>query len=292
MKIKALILILCISAFGYAQHNSTYSQYMFNGLLLNPAYAGSREALDLTGLYRKQWVGINGAPTTITFAAHSPLKNKKLNLGLVIISDRFGITEHLKASIIYAYRIKFLKGHLSFGLSGGIDSYKENREKTQTTQQDDPSFQQTVNKKINPEFGFGMYYSSTKMYFSLSAPSLYNRSFDLYKTFIFTAGGLINVSDNFKIKPAVIVKYILNSPVNMNVSSTFYLKDILGVGVGYTINSSVLAYLDLKVNDQLRVGYAYEYATTSLNSYTSGSHEVMLRYLFHYKVNTLSTRYF
>ncbi len=292
MKLRSLIFIVLIPLFSYAQHNSTYSQYMFSGLLLNPAYAGSRDALDMAALYRKQWVGINGAPTTITFAAHSPLKNKKVNLGLVIISDKFGITEHLKASLVYAYRFKFLKGHLSLGLSGGIDSYKDNWAKARTTQAEDPSFTQQVNKRIYPEFGFGMYYASKKLYLGLSSPSLYNNSFNLYKTFIFNAGGLIDVSENFKIKPAVIIKYILNSPLNVNLSSTFYYRDIAGLGVGCTINSSMLAYIDLKVNDQFRIGYAYEYATTRLNTYTSGSHEVMLRYLFHYKVNTLSTRYF
>lgn len=275
-----------------AQHNSAYSQYMFNGLLLNPAYAGSREALDLSAMYRKQWTGFNGAPSTITFAAHMPLKNKKVNLGLVVQDDRFGISEHIRANAIYAYRFKLMKGSLALGLAGGIESFNDNWSKAQTTQSDDPSFTAQSNRHIYAEAGFGMYYTSDRFYAGLSAPSFYNQSFNLYKTLVFTAGGLINASANVKIKPALIFKYIANSPVHANVSSTFYWKDVIGVGIGYTVNTSALAYMDLKLNEQFRVGYAYEYNTNALRTYNTGSHECMVRYLFHYKVETASARYF
>jgi len=292
MKIRLLIAVLFISCFAFAQHNSSYSQYMFNGLLINPAYAGSQDALNLTALYRKQWTGFDDAPNTLSFTAHTPLKNKKVNLGLIVISDHYGITEHLKANLIYAYRIKLGKGGLSFGLLGGVDSYKINWNKIKTTEGSDPSFSTTIEKKINPEAGFGVYYSSKKIYLGLSAPTIYNNTFSMQRTVLFNAGGLIDVSENFKIKPAVLVKYLLNSPIDANISSTFYWKDVVGLGVGYTYNNSVIALIDLKINDQFRAGYSYDYATTSLNKYSSGSHEIMLRYLFHYKVHSFSTRYF
>lgn len=292
MKLKLLIAVLLISGVVCAQHNSGYSQYMFNGLLINPAYAGSQDALNITALYRKQWTGFDNAPNTLSFTAHTPLKNKKVNLGLIVTSDRFGITEQLKASLIYAYRIKLGKGGLSFGLLGGVDSYRISWNKVKTTESSDPSFLAGTEKRIYPEAGFGIYYASKKLYAGLSAPTIYSQSFHLQRTVMFNAGGLINVSENVKIKPAVLVKYLLNSPVDANVSSTFYWKDVVGLGVGYTYNTSLIALIDLKINEQFRAGYSYDYATTTLNNYSSGSHEIMLRYLFHYKVHSFSTRYF
>lgn len=284
------MMCLCIAA--VAQHNSSYSQYMFNGLLINPAYAGSNDALNLTALYRKQWSGIENAPNTLSFTAHTPLKNKKVNLGLIVLSDRYGVTEHLKASLIYAYRIKLFKGHLSLGLLGGVNSYKMNWNKVRTTQEGDASFTSDMQKRIYPEAGFGMYYHSQQFFLGLSAPDMYSNTFSIDRTMALSAGGLINSSGNFKIKPAILVKYITNSPIDANISSTFYWKDIIGVGVGYSYNTCLIGLLDLRVNDQFRIGYSYDYATTALNRYSSGSHEIMLRYLFHYKVHSLSTRYF
>lgn len=285
-----IFFLACLRVHG--QHNSAYSQYMFNGLLLNPAYAGSREALDLSALYRKQWSGFNGAPSTITFAAHTPLKRKKVNLGLVVQDDRFGISEHLRAYAVYAYRFRLMKGNLALGLSGGIESFNDNWSKAQTTQAEDPSFAGQANRRLYAEAGFGMYYSSKRFYAGLSAPALYGQTFDRYKTLVLTGGGLIDASESIKIKPAVIVKYIMNSPLHLNVSSTFYWKDVIGLGLGYTWNTSALAYVDIKLNEQFRAGYAYEYNTNALRTLNSGSHECMIRYLFHYKVETASARYF
>ncbi len=292
MKVKLLVILISLCGCVMAQHNSSYSQYMFNGLLINPAYAGSNDALNLTALYRKQWTGIDNAPNTLSFTAHTPLKNKKVNLGLIITSDSYGITEHLKASLIYAYRIKLFKGHLSFGLLGGVDSYKMNWDRVRTTDGGDASFTSSTQKRIYPEAGFGMYFHSQKFFMGLSAPDMYSGTFSLNRTMALNVGGLIDVSENFKIKPAVLVKYIMNSPIDANVSTTFYWKDIVGVGVGYSYNTSIIGLLDIKINDQFRIGYSYDYATTALNKYSTGSHEIMLRYLFHYKVHSLSTRYF
>lgn len=286
------MILLGFGCCAHAQHNSSYSQYMFNGLLINPAYAGSNDALNLTALYRKQWTGFDNAPNTLSFTAHTPLKNKKVNLGVVVISDRFGITEHLKASLIYAYRFKIRKGNLAFGLLGGVDSYKTNWNKIHTTETNDPSFTSVAQRNITPEAGFGMYYHSKNIYIGLSAPSIYNKDISLYRTVLFNAGGLINISKDFKIKPSLLIKYIFNSPVDINVSSTFYWKDVIGLGIGYTVNTAWIAYVDLKINDQFRFGYAYDYNTNLLNKFSAGSHEAMLRYLFHYKVNSFSTRYF
>lgn len=288
-----IIFVFCFCLKMQAQHNGDYMQYMFNGLLVNPAYAGSRDALDVTGLYRNQWMGIVGSPVTASFAAHTPLKNKRFNIGATVINDKFGIFNHTRANLIYAYRIKFLKGNLSFGLQGGVDYYTANWSRINTIQKDDPNFSSTVNdSKIVPDAGFGVYYYSKNFYLGLSAPTVFNETISKYRTFMGNTGFLINVSEDFKIKPAMLVKYIYNSPLSTNVSSTFYWKDFIGLGIGYTLNTSAMAFIDLKLNEQLRFGYGYDYALNRLNVYSSGSHEIMLRYLFKYKINPLSTRYF
>lgn len=294
MKKYVLIFILFfIAVFLKAQHNSDYMQYMFNGLLINPAYAGSREALDVTGLYHNQWMGVVGSPVTASFGVHTPLKNKKINLGMVVSNDKFGIFNHTAANLIYAYRFRFLGGNLSLGIQGGVDYTTSSWSKINTTQSDDPNFSSVNNdQKIIPDAGFGTYYYSKRFYLGLSAPNAFNGSISQFRTMIAHTGFLINASDIIKIKPAAIVKYMYNSPAYVNVSSTFYWKDAVGLGVGYTLNTSAMAFIDLKVNEQLRFGYAYDYALNKFKTYSKGSHEIMLRYLFKYKIDPVSTRYF
>ncbi len=292
MRTKLLIISLLMRLLSVGQHNSSYSQYMFNGLLLNPAYAGSNDALNLTSLYRKQWLGLDGTPTTLTFSGHMPLKNRKINLGAVVMSDKFGVTEHNKVNLVYAYRIRLLKGEFSFGIEAGIDAYRANWDQVKTTQLRDPSFAVNTEKKILPQAGFGVYYYKPHFYVGMSVPSLIGNSFNKYQTTVFNLGFVAGVTDNFKIKPALLLKYVLNSPVDANVSSTFYWKNVIGLGFGYSLNGISMAYMDLKITDQFRIGYSYDYISTELRNYNAGSHEIMLRYLFQYKVNVPSARYF
>lgn len=284
-----LLFILCTDA----QHASTYSQFMFNGLLLNPAYAGTHDALNLTALYRKQWLGMEGTPTTMNFSAHLPLKKRKAGLGLILMNDHFGVSDQTRASFMYSYRIRTgRRGQLSFGLLGGIGVYQNNWGQIKTTQSSDPSFAVNTERKIAPHAGFGIYYYSPKFYLGISAPSVPVLSFHNYQTVLFNTGCVLDVSENFKIKPAVLVKYILHSPIDLNGSTTFYWKDAIGIGLGYSTHKTGFAYADIKVNYQFRVGYAYDYSFLSLRNYSSGSHEIMLRYLFQYKIQVPSIRYF
>jgi type IX secretion system PorP/SprF family membrane protein len=292
MKWILIIFFVCIAFNFNAQHRSDYMQYMFNGLLVNPAYAGSQEALSITALYRKQWVGFDGAPVTSSFSGHTRLKNNKLNLGLIVLNDCFGIYNHNMVSLVYAYRMRLMNGHLSFGLQGGVDNYSADWSKVNTTDKNDPGFMAGTERRTVLNAGFGTYYYAPKFYLGFSMPELFNDNISKYRTAVFTSGVLINAGDNFKIKPAFLLKHIYNSPISTNVSSTFYWKDIIGLGVGYTISTSALALVDLKINNQFRIGYGYEYLLNKLSTYSSGSHEIMLRYLFRYKIEAQSARYF
>ncbi len=286
------ILLIALSFTMKAQHNSNYVQYMFNGLLLNPAYAGSHDALNVTALYRNQWLGFPGAPVSAALSAHSPLKNKKINVGGIIINDRFGVFNHTKASLIYAYRIKFLSGQLAFGLQAGIDSYTTDWNKINTSEAADPNFMVSGTRKIIPEAGAGTFYHTKNFYFGFSVPNLFTGSINPDMVSVLSTGCIIKLNENIRLKPAMLVKYINNSPIAPNISTTFYYKKVIGVGVGYTYNTSALAYLDIKLNDQLQFGYGYDYSLNAIQKFTSGSHEVMLRYLFRYKINAINTRYF
>lgn len=274
------------------QYTSSYVQYMFNGLLLNPAYAGSNEALNVTTLYRNQWLGMPGAPVTAVLSAHSPLKNKKISIGGTLSNDRFAVFEHTKANLSYAYRLKLLKGNLSFGIQAGVDSYSTNWNKINTTDTSDPNFVANGTRKTVPEVGAGAYYYSKNFYLGISAPNIYNGNINPAMVTFLNAGCIIKASDNVFVKPAFLVKNINTAPFSANISTTIYYKEIVGLGVGYTYNTSALAYTDIRLNDQLHFGYGFEYALNALQNYNSGSHEVMLRYLFRYKINTVNSRYF
>lgn len=290
--IRLIVVLSFLSMQGMAQHNSDYIHYMFNGLLINPSYAGSQEALNVTALYRKQWLGLNGAPTDAILSIHSPLKNKKLNLGAVLINEQFGIYNHTKADLIYAYRIRFLKGKLSFGLQAGVDSYSTNWGKINTQEPGDPNFTPSATRTIKPQAGAGTYYNSKNFYFGLALPNLFDGSFNSYFMTTITSGCIIKASEDFRIKPAVLLKYINHSPVSANISTTFYYREHIGLGLGYTYNNSAMAYTDIRINEQLNLGYGYAYMLNTLSGYTHGSHEIMLRYLFRYKINAVSARYF
>lgn len=293
MKQLLAAIFTMVSVLALGQHNSVYSQYMFNGLLINPAYAGSQEALNVTGLYRTQWVGLDGSPTTITFSAHTPLRNKKINLGLIAMQDQFGISQHSKASLVYAYRFRLFKGSFSLGISAGVDAIRTNWNEIRTTQASDPTFVPGQQKTIVPQAGAGLYYYSKSFYMGLSVPTLLNSNrFDEYQPAVLSSGVLIKLSDNFRIKPAVLFKYMLHSPYELDFATTFYWQDVIGLGANYRLNDAVTAFIDLRINDQFRLGYGYDYAVSKLQNYSNGSHEIMLRYLFRYKVNPQSARYF
>lgn len=292
MKKLAICFCFFLPAWALAQHSSIYSQYIFNALVINPAYAGSQNALDVTALYRNQWLGIDGAPRTISFAAHSPLRNTHHNIGLSFVNDQFGITKHNKINAVYSYKIKLSKGFLSLGLQAGADFTQQNWSLIRTVRTDDPAFNYSQNYVL-PQAGFGLYYQARRFFAGLSAPSfLDGRNLSAFFPVMFYTGGLIRLGENFRLKPTVLIKYLKDSPVQTDLNLTLYIKDIIGVGAGYRLNDAALFFFDLRVNDQLRLGYCYDYTVSALRNYTSGSHEVMIRYLFSFKSRSQSSRYF
>ncbi len=293
---KKLLLIAIISFTILrvnAQHDNLYSQYMFNGLLVNPAYAGSNDMLNATAVYRNQWVGFDGAPKTGTFSLHTPLKNKKLNVGLLFITDQYGITTQNVINGVFAYRIFFKKSSLSFGLQAGVNFTRNNWNAIQTTTPGDVVFTNQYSQQNLPQTGFGIYYKAQKFYAGFSSPELISigLSKNVFRSALLTAGYLINVSDDIKIKPSVLVKYIKDSPVEIDINANIYFK-AFGIGYSYRTNDAMVFLATCNINKQFSVGYSYDYTTSKLKTFVKGSHEVMLKYDFGYKIKPQSPRYF
>jgi type IX secretion system PorP/SprF family membrane protein len=292
---KILVILFFISTVGYAQHDFLYSQYYFSGILVNPAYAGSQDALNFTSIYRNQWTGLEGAPQNISVGLHSPLKSSRTNAGLIFLSNKFGLTSETKFLGVYAYRIKAGRGSLSFGLQGGVQLDRNSWNKIETTQGSDPVFTDVPERSTHGVFGFGMLYKTEKMFIGLSSPQLYDtrKSFDIaYSPVLLSAGFLLKINDNLKLRPAGFLRYVKNSPPEGDLSAALYTKEIFGIGLGYRSNDAAYAFIDLRLNEQFSLGYCYDYTLSSLSRYSGGSHEFMLRYLFSYKLNTKSPRYF
>jgi type IX secretion system PorP/SprF family membrane protein len=290
-----IALILALSACFWlpspGQNSTDYIQYMFNGLLLNPAYAGSHDALNATALYRKQWTGIAGAPVGIAVSAHTPLKNKSSNVGMIVESQHIGLYAQTRSLFAYAYRMRLWNGTLSFGLQAGAIARSYNWGMLEVKQEGDPVFSGAPNRNIGFSTGSGIYYQRSRLYFGVALPEMTSsegpaRSWQVH------AGGLIKISPEFVLKPAVLVRTEDVTHTAVNLSATVYYKEIFGVGAGYTYLQNALLYMDLRVNEQLHAGYGFSRPVSDLSAYTPGSHEIMLRYLFRYRINSSNPRYF
>lgn len=294
---KKNLAIIFLSVFAnamYSQHSNQYSQYMFNGLAINPAYAGSNKVLNATLLHRNQWVGIEGAPATTSLSVHTPLPNKKLNVGVNFISDNYGVTNKNILSGIFAYKIDLKKSSISFGIQGGVDITKNNWDQVETTAAGDVIFVGQRERSITPLAGVGVYYLAKNYFCGLSSPSLIQfggNTKNIYKPTLLNAGFIYRYSESIVFKPSVLLKYISHSPLEMDLNLNSYYKNA-GLGFSYRTNDAVVFLLHYTINEQFSIGYSYDLTISKLKTYNNGSHEVMLKYEFGYKVNAISPRYF
>ncbi|TAH22007.1 MAG: type IX secretion system membrane protein PorP/SprF [Cytophagales bacterium] len=294
---------------AFAQQDAMFSQYMFNGLALNPAYAGSREVLSATALYRNQWVGIEGAPKTMTFSAHSPVRNEKIGLGIIFCTDKIGITNTNNVGLNYAYRIKFKnKGTLSMGLQASVLQYRADFSSIRHSFSPttfDPNFSQVINRWL-PNFGTGIYYYTNKFYLGVSVPNIINNKLtgegtvfqvgdkaQQYRHLFVGTGYVFELSKSLKLKPSILVKLVKGAPVQFDFNANLWLFDMFAVGLSYRTRDSIDALFEFQITPQLGLGYAYDYTLTSLGRYTSGSHEIMIRYELGFgKRRIITPRYF
>lgn len=286
-----------------AQHSPFYSQYMFNGLALNPAYTGARDVMSINAAYRYQWVGFKGAPESSSITAHTPLKEGKSNIGGILMNDRFGVTNNSGAFATYAFRLKTrAEDRLAFGLLGGVALLKDRLSQAQLTEGSDEVFNGDSPLFVVPRVGFGIYYDAPRWYAGLSTPQIldvefkerraYTASQLNYRSWFLTGGYLHKLNPELKLKPSILVKYIQNSPVQADLNATLIIKDKFWAGLSYRTGDAVVGLFEIHLNDQFRVAYSFEQPITSLRKANSGSHELSLRYEFGYKVKGMSPRYF
>lgn len=301
-----ILLSALLSLTAEAQLAPITSQYLNNGLIINPAYAGTRGALSANLSYRKQWARIEGAPRFQTLSLHSPVNTReRVSLGLTADYLSYGVTRDIGIYGFYAYSFRAGRGRLSMGLKGGVDLSNTNYNNLKFPDGTPPDPLLTGdNRYILPNIGTGVYYYSDSFFAGLSVPSLLTYLRDEsdefrvrpapshFKTYL-TAGTLITFTDLFKAKPSVLLRYSMHEPLEADLNLNLIIADILWVGGSYRIaEKAAVALLDLQLTPQLRLGYSYDYQLGHLNNYTSGTHEVSLRYEFEFSVTATSPRYF
>lgn len=307
-RIHKIILIACLFLTSYgvkAQQDAMYTQYMFNTLAINPAYAGSRNVTSATALFRNQWTGIEGAPRTGTLTLDAPILDKRIGVGLQVFTDKLGVTQTTGAVISGAYRIRMNEGTLAFGLQGNINQFRADYNNVNlNTNSYDPAFAYNVNKVLF-NFGTGVYYNSDRFFVGLSVQDLVKNRLTDFSTnnsdfrntqamhVFFSSGYVFSLSDDFKFKPSFLVKGVKGAPIEGDINATLWIKDVVGIGVQYRTSADVAGLIEIQASPQIRIGYSYDYSTTALRNFNSGSHEIMLRYEFGFSSGKiLSPRYF
>lgn len=299
---KIIFIFLLFSVVCSAQQDAQFTQYMYNTIAINPAYAGSRGALSVFGLYRTQWVGLDGAPETGTFSINTPLNNSNLGLGVSLVSDKIGPTNENTLSADLSYSIPTSETFkLSFGIKATANLFNLDVNKLNPEHQGDPQFQD-LNNKFTPNIGAGVYWHSDKAYLGLSIPNFIetNRFDDndtaIFKdkiNYYFMAGYVFDLDYYIKFKPALLTKMVEGAPLQVDVSGNFMFNDKFVVGVAYRWSASISAMAGFQVTDGLYIGYGYDHETTNLRRYNSGSHEIFLRFEFLNNYNRItSPRFF
>lgn len=306
---KRIIIILVMLILGFqnsnAQQYPQFTQYMYNTITINPAYAGSREVLSIVALGRNQWVGFSGGPETATLSINSPLGNEKVGVGLSLISDKAGYENftYVYADVSYTVNLNSdLK--MSFGLDVGATHYKLSNELYNSVDIDqDPYFDERLDR-WNPNFGAGILFHSDRWYAGFSVPRIYNHSVDNNSEYealeqvhyYLIAGYVFDLGRNVKFKPSTLLKYTDGAPLSVDFTANFLFYERFWLGASYRVNGDQAAFgaiVDFQVTPQFRVGYSYEVPTGDIRPYTSGSQEILLMYEFRFTKNKLkSPRYF
>jgi type IX secretion system PorP/SprF family membrane protein len=290
MRIGTIVwLLLFFSAKTGAQQSPMYAQYMFNMMNINPAYAGSRGTTSITALYRNQWVGIRNAPRTATLSMDMPVNEERIGLGFQLYDDRLGAERTTGFNFSYAFRIRMSDaGTLSLGVQGGVLNYRASYTNLNTRQAGDPVFAQDLSGFL-PAAAAGVFYNADNFYAGISTPALLKaklgydgqadvaaaagRDLQLYAT----TGYVIRMSDNIVLKPSTLIKVSSGAPAQFDINLNAWFHDVISVGFSYRTGDAYVGMMELQVHKQLRLGYAYEHPFTDLGTFTSGTHELMLR---------------
>ncbi len=296
----AALMVTAMTQRAAAQQQVMFTQYMFNGLAVNPAYAGHAGALSITALTRHQWVGIDGAPNTQTLSIHSPIKKNKIGVGALVYRDQIGLTNETGIIGSYAYRIDFGKGTLSMGMQFGISDYRNDQGNAyQGSNVTTDPYQNA--RATKPNVGSGFFYSTERFYLGVSSPFLLNNKIETsegdaveqVRHLYAMSGFVVDLNRSLKLKPSVLLKAVAGAPLEMDFNANLLIDEKVWVGLSYRSFDSIDLLLELQLNSKLRLGYAFDYSVTDLNKVNSGSHELMLNYILTFsRSRVITPRYF
>ena len=302
MKTRILLFALMFTGVvSYAQQDAQFTQYMYNTINVNPAYAGSRGAMSIFALHRTQWVGLDGAPVTNTVSVNTPLNGSNLGLGVSLINDKIGPTQDNTISADLSYTIPTSETFkLSFGIKATADLFNLDVTKLNPVDATDASLQNY--NKFTPNIGAGIYLHSDKAYIGFSVPNFietknYNdNEVAIYKekiNYYLIAGYVFDMGDLVKFKPTLLSKMVQGAPLQVDVSGNFLFNNKFMIGIAYRWSAALSAMVGFQVTDGMYVGYGYDRETTNLKNYNSGSHEIFLRYeIFNNIVKMTTPRFF
>jgi len=296
MKKLIIILGLIVTLSAQAQQDPMFTHYMYNTIMVNPAYAGSRDALTITGINRNQWVGFDGAPITQTLTVHSPIGSDQIGLGCSVIQDKIGPTKSTSVYADFAYRIRLSqKSKLAFGIKGGYSFFSADLPSLLLNQQTDVDFAQRIENRPMPNFGFGLYYTRERFYAGISTPKLLKNNYYSGTTlatlsaakeqghYYFIMGSVFSLSKFVDFKPSGLIKITKGAPLETDLSALFEFDKKLMAGAMYRTGDAFGVLVGLNITDQLSLGYSFDFSTTNTTvKYNQGSHEIMIRYDFLY----------
>lgn len=291
-----LVLLVCTNTRMFAQQYPQYTQYVYNMTVINPAYAGSKEGISLGLLARSQWVGVSGSPKTFSGFIHSPI-SRKLGLGLSLIHDKIGPVNETHAYADFSFTINISeKSKLAFGLKAGATFQQIGLLMLNQVGTNDPKFSQNSNKTY-PNFGVGVFYYKEKFYVGISVPNLLEtlhfersngkitKASEKMHGFL-SVGYVIDLKNDFKLKPSTLIKYADSSPLSLDLSLNLLWNNKVEFGVSHRIDDSWSAIVNFKIRKGLQLGYAYDHTISNLGEFSSGSHEFLLLFDFNSRENT------
>lgn len=300
-KVSLWLFVLFVVVKGYGQQEAQYTQFMYNKLSLNPAYAGSLEAPCISCIHRSQWIGLDGAPSSQVLNFHLPTLGEKVGVGASLSRDKIGPTSSVTFSGMYAYRLKMDKGNFSFGLRGTLRSHRVDWNTLIPTQSGDSAIPTESGSTILPNFGFGAYFTSEKFYAGVSIPNMVSNDLkytsevdqnsDIGKErrhIYFMSGYLFEIANKVKLKPALLLKYVSNAPYDLDLNTTVIFMDKLWAGISYRLGGdstggsgeSVSLLVQYQLTPEFRAGLAYDYTLSKLRSFDSGTAEIEVQYCF------------
>jgi len=304
---KAVLLVLLVlgpATLCFGQQDSEYTQYMYNTVAVNPAYAGNRGLLSFNSLYRAQWAGLDGAPKSLTFSINSPVGEQGVGLGLSVIHDEIGPSTESNVAVDFSYTIPLtLRTKLSFGLKGGMHLLNIDFGKLDIKNPGESTFSQNIENRFSPNVGLGIFiHFDDAWYIGLSTPNIlstnhYDDSITSVATekphFYLIAGYVVAINQGLKFKPAILTKAVSGAPLAFDASANFLFNNKFTLGLSYRLDAAISALVGFQINDRLMLGYAYDHNTTPLGNYSSGSHDFFIRFEFTKRaINSINPRFF